>query len=280
VIAALRRASSRTIPVMLVGEPGSGKRMLARAMHDDGPQADAAFVEIDGTHTEAATLQALSAIDAAQLGTLYIHRIGALTAAAQQRLQQVLLQAGLDDAPPRGPRFALVCADREPLAARLRCGAFDADLFHRINGLSLQLPPLRERSDLPALVQRILQAERHGAPTGPGIAAAAMARLQAAQWSGNLRQLRNVMRAAACLASDAASIGLAHLPDDFDPALQPAHEAHDPLPADQAAILTASLHEIERDTVDRVLTETGGNISATARRLGVSRNTIYRKRRA
>jgi sigma-54 dependent transcriptional regulator, acetoin dehydrogenase operon transcriptional activator AcoR len=278
VIAALQRASQRAIPVMLVGEPGSGKRTLARAMHDDGPRGSAAFVEIDASLPEAATLQALSALGGVPLGTLYIHRIGALTAPAQQRLLHMLLHAGLDDAPPREPRFTLVCADREPLAARLRCGAFDADLFHRIHGLSLQLPPLRERSDLPALVQRILQAERPDRSSGPAIAAAAMARLQAAHWGGNLRQLRNVLRAAACLAGDAAPIGLAHLPDDFDPQLQPANTAA-PMPADQAAPHAASLHEIERDTVERVLAETGGNISATARRLGVSRNTIYRKRR-
>jgi sigma-54 dependent transcriptional regulator, acetoin dehydrogenase operon transcriptional activator AcoR len=281
VIAALRRASQRAIPVMLMGEPGSGKRTLARAMHDDGPRCGAAFVEIDGSITDAATLKALSTLAGMPLGTLYIHRIGALAAPAQQCLLQLLLQAGVDDTPPLEPRFALVCADREPLAARLRCGAFDADLFHRINGLSLQLPPLRERSDLPALVQRILQAElREGATgaTGPGIAAAAMARLQAAHWSGNLRQLRNVLRAAACLAGDGAPIGLAHLSDDFDPMPRPANAAA-PVSADRANMHAASLHEIERDTVERVLAETGGNISATARRLGVSRNTIYRKRR-
>ncbi len=308
VIAALRRASQRAIPVMLVGEPGTGKRTLARALHDDGARGGAAFVELDGSGTEAATLHALCAIDVARLGTLYIHHAGALPAAAQQRLLQLLLQAGLDDAPPHRPRFALVCADREPLAARLRCSAFDADLFHRISGLSLHLPPLRERSDLAALARRILQAECPDAASGPAIDAAAMAPLQAAHWSGNLRQLRNVLRAAACLAGDAAAIGLAHLPVDFDPAplpqaatanpqaataepqaatadpqaatANPQAATADPPPAcGDAPPHAASLHEIERRTVDRVLAETGGNVSATARRLGVSRNTIYRKRR-
>jgi sigma-54 dependent transcriptional regulator, acetoin dehydrogenase operon transcriptional activator AcoR len=194
------------------------------------------------------------------------------------------LHAGLDDAPPRRPRFALVCADREPLAARLRCSAFDADLFHRISGLSLQLPPLRERSDLPALVQQMLQAERPDVQSGRHVEPAVMARLQAAHWSGNLRQLRNVLRAAACLAGDAVPIAAAHLPDDFDPVPLPQPspqppEAAAPPGADREAPRAASLQEIERDTVDRVLAETGGNISATARRLGVSRNTIYRKRR-
>jgi sigma-54 dependent transcriptional regulator, acetoin dehydrogenase operon transcriptional activator AcoR len=144
--------------------------------------------------------------------------------------------------------------------------------------LSLRLPPLRERSDLPALVKQMLQAERPDASTGPHIDAHALARLQAAHWSGNLRQLRNVLRAAACLAGDAVPITAAHLPDDFDPAPLPQNAA-DPADRHGDAPHAHSLHEIERDTVKRVLAETGGNVSATARRLGVSRNKIYRKRR-
>jgi sigma-54 dependent transcriptional regulator, acetoin dehydrogenase operon transcriptional activator AcoR len=168
----------------------------------------------------------------------------------------------------------------------IRQQQFREDLYHCLNGLALRLPPLRERTDLPALAQRILQIE---CPNGtPEISSSVMSLFRRCAWPGNIRQLANVLRTAAVMASGEALITEAHLSDDFiDDAGRSAAPAALALPSTTrvpgAALVRpgreATLEESELELVRSTLAATHGNISEASKRLGVSRNTIYRKLR-
>jgi transcriptional regulator of acetoin/glycerol metabolism len=217
----------------------------------------------------------------AQGGTLWLADVGEMPVSLQAELLR-LLQAGqftpLGGDAPVALDVAWVCTTRSPLLG----AGFDASLLHHLNGLAVTLPPLWERSDLGALVQRLLPA--CGATAGAGVSDAAMALLAAHRWPGNLRQLRNVLRAAVLLAGPAATVLPEHLPDEF------AQDACDGRPATAAAAAfatrasadpqaAASLQDLELAAVRAAVDAAGGNISVAARQLGVSRNTVYRKLR-
>jgi sigma-54 dependent transcriptional regulator, acetoin dehydrogenase operon transcriptional activator AcoR len=172
---------------------------------------------------------------------------------------------------------------------------FREDLYYRLNGLAVRMPPLRERSDLLALAQRIV--ERESAPHPLQLSPAVIQLLQNYAWPGNVRQLFNVLRTACVMAAGESMIMRAHLPDDFlddlGAAPKPASEAATvaaPLPVAEPQAVAApaplaipeaarSLGEIEIDVIQRAVDAAGGNISEAAKRLGISRNTIYRRLR-
>jgi sigma-54 dependent transcriptional regulator, acetoin dehydrogenase operon transcriptional activator AcoR len=176
-----------------------------------------------------------------------------------------LLQSRREDGRPRLDLW-LVCSTKVELRDAIAAGRFREDLYHRINGLALRLPPLRERSDLDVLCRRVLDAQPGGAALR--IAADALAVLRRHDWPGNLTQLVSVLRTAAVLAGDVGQIRVEHLPDDL--------VAPPPL---KAAAAPASLEEAEVEMIRRAVEEAGGNISVAARRLLTNRNTSYRKLR-
>ena len=180
-------------------------------------------------------------------------------------------------------------------------GSFREDLYYRMNGLVVRLPSLRERSDLAAVARRILASE---CPNGaPQIGAGVMALFERHPWPGNVRQLANVLRTAAAMAAGEPQIAEQHLSDDFfDDAreVQPAPRATtaqrpEAAPSGQAAMLpdtppvladapasegaARTLEQAEIEMMRSVLEACGGNISEASKRLGVSRNTIYRRLR-
>ena len=175
--------------------------------------------------------------------------------------------------------FQLVCATHRQLEHEIAAGRFREDLYYRLNGLTLQLPPLRERSDFAALVQRLLHEARPGA--APWLAdglAQAMARYR---WPGNLRQLHNALRTACAMLDDGElQIDWPHLPDDLAEALREAPRpragvGHGTGGSAGEADLRAQAQRTVHDTVQAC----DGNLSEAARRLGISRNTLYRKLR-
>ena len=293
----LRRVADRAIPVLIQGDTGTGKELVARALHADSARAQRPFVAIHCAALPEAQIEAelfgpdRAAGHAARRqsggrrppqthgGTLFLDEVGDLSPALQARLLQWLQPALADsDATPHGPAtdLAIVCTSQRPLRERVAAGQLRADLFHRLNGLAVTLPPLRERSDLPALVRRLLDADAGGRRLQ--LAPEVLRLFQTHPWPGNLRQLFNVLRSAALMAGSEGLIESEHLPEDFiDEARRPAalHPGRDP--ADAAA--PQSLESLERDALQRALDAAGGNISAAARRLGVSRNTVYRKLR-
>jgi transcriptional regulator of acetoin/glycerol metabolism len=170
----------------------------------------------------------------------------------------------------------LICATNHNLRKRIAEGLFREDLYYRLNGLVVKLPPLRERTDLDVVVKKILMTETEGGTHY--ISEEVLALFRRHKWPGNFRQLTNLLRTAVIMAGDEEEIGLRHMPDDFldDIADTPAG-AQASSQAVPAAMAGANLEEMELAAILKSLEANGGNVSATARALGVSRNTIYRR---
>ncbi|WP_066331298.1 sigma-54-dependent Fis family transcriptional regulator [Azohydromonas lata] len=316
VVAKLRRVMDRDIAVLILGETGSGKEVLARALHQESARARQPFVAVNCASIPESLIEAelfgyeegalsggrrggaVGRILQAHGGTLFLDEVGDMPAGLQARLLRVLQEGEvmpLGGTRPVPADVAVVSATHSDLRELVERQAFREDLYYRLNGLSVRLPPLRERSDLMALATRIL---RSRCPLrAPTLDADVAQLLQAYHWPGNVRQLVNVLRAAAAMAGDEPTITRAHLPDDFLEDVQrsmgrrrggagtPAAPASVEAPAaalppsGEAADAGATLEELEMQTILRVVQELDGNISLASKRLGISRNTIYRKLR-
>ena len=267
-VAKLQRVLDREIPILILGETGSGRDTLARAVHRDSPRCGASFVPLACAGIGDDELQRHWRLAAA--GTLFLDGVGDLPLPAQARLMRLLQEA---------PAPAIVCASTSPLRDFVAAGTFREDLVYRLNGLAVQLPALRERSDLAALARRMLDGLGGGGGSGgrggvgsvaPVLSPEVLSLLQASRWPGNLRQLFNVLRAAALIAGSEGVIRVEHLPDNV--------LAEAALPTGDGPV-AISLEALEIDAIRRAVASAGGNISEAAKRLGVSRNTIYRKLR-
>ncbi|MCA3825793.1 MAG: sigma 54-interacting transcriptional regulator, partial [Burkholderia sp.] len=214
-------------------------------------------------------------------GTLFLDEIGDMPLAQQVRLMRVLQERAV--MPLGGARAVpvdvrVVCATHRDLRAMIADGTFREDLFYRINGLAVTLPALAARTDLPALVDRILARLAHSEPMPRRLAADVLDAFARHRWPGNLRQMTNVLRTAGMLAEDEAEITLAHLPDDFwlDCDDKPAAATAATPPAPAGTHEGTTLHSHQAAVIDAVLARHGGNVSAAARELGLARNTVYR----
>ncbi len=303
---AIDRASrilKRDIPLLIQGESGAGKEMFAKAFHHSGPRQQQAFVALNcasipetlieaelfgyqgGAFTGARKEGALGKIQQAHGGTLFLDEIGDMPLNLQARLLRVLQERSVT---PLGSNRAiavdisLVCATHRKLRNEVAAGRFREDLYYRLNGLAVTLPALRERNDLRVLIHKLAAAEaiHHGQPVQ--FSENALRCLEAYDWPGNIRQLHNVIRVTmALLDPDESLIDRHHLPEELleGPLLSPADDApaHDPWAAAPLENVPGSLEEIGRQVALRTLEAAGGNISAAARQLGISRNTLYRK---
>ncbi len=300
-----RRVVAKPIPVLVQGESGVGKEVFARALHASGPRRDAPFVAINcaaipealieselfghvaGAFTGARKEGHLGRLREAHGGTLFLDEIGDMPLALQTRLLRVLQErnvtpVGASKAVPVD--FALVCATHSQLLQAAEQGRFRQDLYYRINGLTVQLPALRERSDFVALLQRLLAdlATEQGLGFDVQTAPDLLARLAAYPWPGNLRQLASVLRTAcAMLAEGEDTLGWEHMPDDLAQALTaaPASPRSEAAAGTGADVLPAalSLQQLSHAAIDRALQAARGNMSQAARQLGISRQTLYRK---
>jgi len=291
-IEAAKRVASRDVPILLVGETGTGKELFARALHAASERAEKPFIAVNCAAIPEALLRnelfgagptgivgatregQRGKIVQAHGGTLFLDEIGDLAPALQAQLLHVLEEreviAPVTETPIKVD-VRLVSTTHCNLEERVRRGEFREDLFYRLQGLMLTLPPLRERKDRRALVRHVFAQEAAATP-GVSLSDALIDALCAHQWAGNIRQLRNVLRAMIALrARD--GLDVADLPPDYG--LHPrSAEAVTPSPE------TDSLNPLgraERDALLRELEVERGNISHVARKLGVSRNTLYRK---
>ncbi len=310
-----RRVIDRDIPILIVGETGTGKETLARAIHQDSQRARQPFVAVDcaaipealieaelfgreeGAFGGARSQAAVGKIVQASGGTLFLDQIGEMPLAVQAHLLRVLQERqvlALGASAPVPVDIAIVCATQQPLKERIEAQTFRDDLYYRLNGITLRLPALRQRSDIAMLAERIVAAiaEREAPASPPALAGELAGLLQRHPWPGNVRQLFNVLRSAFAMAAGARLIGRVHLPDDFleellalddtPPLPRPAPMQADPaapVAGANAAPAQRSLGELEIEAIRQALDGAGGNISEAAKRLGISRNTIYRKLR-
>ena len=294
-----RRVVGKPIALLIQGDCGVGKEVFARALHASGPRPHAPFVAINcgaipealieaelfgyvaGAFTGARKEGSLGRLREAHGGTLFLDEIGDMPLPMQTRLLRVLQErsvtpVGAGTAVPVD--FALVCATHCRLREAAEQGRFRADLYYRINGLTLQLPALRERSDFAALTKRLLHSlspERR-----VQLAPALQARLAAYPWPGNLREYASVLRTAcAMLDAHEDQLDWTHMPDDLLDALQDSPPSPSlPAPAPSAQPTGAlSLQALSHAAVLQALHSTQGNVTQAARQLGISRQTIYRK---
>ncbi|MEZ1322178.1 sigma-54-dependent Fis family transcriptional regulator [Pseudomonas fluorescens] len=283
------RLLEKDIPLLIHGETGVGKEVFVKALHQASSRSKQAFIAVNcaaipaelveselfgyekGAFTGANQKGSIGLIRKADKGTLFLDEIGDMPLPTQARLLRVLQERCVQ---PVGSSelFAvdlrIISATNRSLREQVQLGRFREDLYYRIGGLTLELPPLRERSDKEALFKRLW--EQHREPTQwAGLSQEVLELFSRHPWPGNLRQVSSVMQVALAMAEE-QPVRLEHLPDDFFVDLEME-------PVESAAPLGVDLNDVE--ALNRELKASGGNISHLARRLGVSRNTLYKRLR-
>jgi len=289
VVSKAKLALGHEIPILIEGETGTGKELLARAIHASGPRKQGPFIAIncasipeglieselfgheEGAFTGARRRGAMGRVQQAHGGTLFLDEIGEMPLPLQARLLRVIQEreiVPLGGSKPVPVDIAIISATNCKLLERTTKGAFREDLYYRLNGLKLVLPALRERSDLKALIARML--EELGRPE-VSIHPAAMQILQRHSWRGNIRQLGNLLQAA-MIFMEGDELQVQHMPEDFLEELQISSATPVHLKMDSADIAGT-----ECALIRNALEQHQGNMAAAARHLGISRATIYRK---
>ena len=299
-----RRAAQSSSPVLLLGETGTGKELLAHAIHAASRRASGPFVSVNiaavpdtlleaeffgvapGAYTGAERKGRVGKFKLADGGTLFLDEIGDMPPGLQAKLLRALQEGEIE---PLGSNqlvpfdARVVAATSRDLPALVASGQFREDLYYRLNVLPVRVPPLRERrGDIPALIEVLGEDMAHRGSPPPELSASAVALLAAQQWRGNIRELRNVLEQAALRADsdrlDAGQMeallrqsGLAQI----QPALPP-----EPAPPDASALLrplAEQVAELEQRAIAAAMQTTGGNKLAAARLLGISRATLYER---
>ncbi|NWA33246.1 sigma-54-dependent Fis family transcriptional regulator [Pseudomonas sp. C6002] len=278
------RLLEKDIPLLIHGETGVGKEVFVKALHQASSRSQQAFIAVNcaaipaelveselfgyekGAFTGANQKGSIGLIRKADKGTLFLDEIGDMPLPTQARLLRVLQErcvqpVGSSELYPVDLR--IISATNRSLREQVQLGRFREDLYYRIGGLTLELPPLRERTDKRALFKQLWQ--QHREPTQwAGLSNEVLALFEQHPWPGNLRQVSSVLQVALAMAEE-QPIRVEHLPDDFFVDLNGV------VPVCDAVDDSLDLNER--------LKAVGGNISHLARELGVSRNTLYKRLR-
>jgi transcriptional regulator with PAS, ATPase and Fis domain len=278
--------------VLVTGDSGTGKEVVARTIHFAGNRAARPFVPINCTAIPEGLLESelfghvrgaftgahvtkRGLFEQAEGGTLFLDEIGDMSVALQSKLLRVLQDREIR--PVGGTSSVkidvrIIAATNRDLRAEIEAGRFRRDLYYRLNVIPIAIPPLRQRpEDVAALAQAFVR--KHGDGRVRRLTPAAIERLQCARWEGNARELENVIERALAL-SDRAEIGAADLPLEDDAAGNALGES-DVL--QEALDRKLTLAELDALYVERVLAFTGGNKVHAARILGINRRTLYRR---
>ena len=309
VFRAIGRLSQSSATVMITGESGSGKELVARALHRHSPRSDKPFIAINtaaipkdlleselfgherGAFTGAAT-QRRGRFEQAEGGTLFLDEIGDMPAELQTRLLRVLSDGNFYRVGGHSPIKAnvrIIAATHQNLEARVKEGLFREDLFHRLNVIRVRLPSLRERrEDIPILARHFLQksAQELGVEA-KRISDAALRHLAALDFPGNVRQLENVCHWLTVMAPGQL-VDVADLPSDLRDAPVSPNGVTDwesalalvvdrMLVSDERQVHEKLTHAFESILINRALARTGGRRIEAAQILGIGRNTITRK---
>ena len=276
----VRQAAPTDATVLLEGPSGTGKELVARAIHNLSPRAKGPFVAVELAAISPTLLEAelfghekgaftgavarrVGRFEAANHGTLFLDEISEMPLEIQVKLLRVLQERefqrlGSND--PVKTDIRIVAATNRDLAAYVRTGKFREDLYYRLNVIDLHLPALKDRAgDIPLLVGRFLK-EFGGKTVSPE----AMKLLEAYPWPGNVRELRNAVEKM-CVLSPTGEIGEEDVPDEMKRG------------GARTLSTAGTLEETEKEKILAVLEECGGNRTKAAERLGISRRTIYRK---
>lgn len=292
----LRAVAAKEVTVTFVGESGAGKEVMARRLHDLSPRRTGPFVPINcaaipealfeselfgherGAFT-GATERGLGKVEMASGGTLFLDEVAEMPLALQPKLLRFLethrfMRVGGTKKLDVDTRIVL--ATLRPLEEEVRAGRFRADLYYRIQGIVLDVPPLRERRrDIPALIDAFVAqlSAIHGCAP-PKLTRNVRAALVAHDWPGNVRQLRNVIEFITILRSG-QTVRVQDLPRGFH---KPAESRGRGAPF--SLDLDRPLAEIVDAIIDHVIAQEEGNLTRAAKRLGVSIRTLQRRRRA
>ncbi len=284
----IARMAALDTTVLIEGETGTGKELVARAIHGASGRAARPFVVVDCAalpetlfeselfgHERGAFTGAFAArrglLETSAGGTCFLDEIGELTAPLQAKLLRTLQErsirrVGGNDEIPFDVR--VVVATNRDLRKLVADGGFRDDLYYRLNVVTITMPPLRERaSDIPLLAQHFLEvfARRSGRAI-KRLAPESVALLTGYRWPGNVRELEHVIERATALSASETL-----LPDDFPPHLREERDRAPRLPADGM-----TLEDVKRWYVNKVLEESGGNKLRAAELLGIDRRTLYR----
>jgi sigma-54 dependent transcriptional regulator, acetoin dehydrogenase operon transcriptional activator AcoR len=285
-----QRLAAQRFPILLQGETGTGKDVLARAIHAAGSAAGAPFVAVncaalpreliaselfghaEGAFTGARRGGARGRFEEANGGTIFLDEIGDMPLDLQPYLLRVLedgTASRLGEAGKRRLDVRVIAATNRPLAEDVAAGRFRTDLFYRLDGASLCLPALRERpGDIPALIDTLLRGIVPDGETMPSLSPELLEALGARDWPGNVRELRNVLVRIIAMASG-DTIDAAVLPPTRSQAAPPVHRP--------AASRLATLKDNEQQLIRAAIKAADGSATRAARALGISRATMYRR---
>jgi two-component system response regulator AtoC len=297
------RIALGTISVLVVGETGVGKELVAEAIHRRSPRASKPLVRLNcaavtGSLLESewfgyergaftgATQSKPGLLETADGGTVLLDEVGELSLDLQAKLLRVLEDRAIlrvGGLRPRRIDVRFVAATNRDLEAESRAGAFRQDLYFRLNGVTIPVPPLRDRPEEIASLARLFVADVSracGRPEPPSIDAEVQAWLEAYPWPGNVREVRNVLERAVLLAAGAPTISTAELPTGLKPGGRVEAPAGAPLPRQRKESLRESVAEVEKKRVLDALAEAGGNQKRAAELLGISRGTLLARLQA
>jgi transcriptional regulator with PAS, ATPase and Fis domain len=299
----LETVSATNSTILITGETGTGKEVVARAIHHNSPRRVHRFVALNCSAIPETLLEAelfghvrgaftgavgnrQGRLEQSHKGTLFLDEVGTMSAGLQMKLLRVLQEREFErvgDSHTTKVDVRIIAATHNDLARLVADGRFREDLFYRLNVIPVRLPPLRDRKeDIPLLVQHFLEKFRDLAGADSAgrrpttVSQEGMRRLMSYQWPGNVRQLENTIERAMAFGAGRSQIDVSDLPPEIQYSQEPSLPAAVALPED-GVDLDAFIATIERELIRLSLDRTGGNKGQAAKLLNLKRTTLVEK---
>jgi transcriptional regulator with PAS, ATPase and Fis domain len=293
----LETVAATNSTILITGDTGTGKEVVARAIHHNSPRKTHRFVALNCSaipetlleaeifgHVRGAFTGAIGnregRLEQAHKGTLFLDEVGTMSAALQMKMLRVLQEREFErvgDSKTIKVDVRVIAATNSDLTKMVGDGQFREDLYYRLNVIPVHIPPLRERrDDIPLLVQHFLEKFRSGGAAAMTVSQEAMRQLMSYAWPGNVRQLENATERAVAFCGSRGQIEAADLPPEVAGAEPHSVNASLALPED-GVDLDAFVANIERELIQRSLERTGGNKGQAAKLLNLKRTTLVEK---
>jgi two-component system, NtrC family, response regulator AtoC len=293
----LETVAATNSTILIAGETGTGKEVVARSIHHNSPRKTHRFVALNCSaipetlleaeifgHVRGAFTGAIGnregRLEQAHRGTLFLDEVGTMSPGLQMKLLRVLQEREFErvgDSKTTKVDVRVIAATNSDLQKMVADGQFREDLYYRLNVIPVHIPPLRERrDDIPLLVQHFLEKFRGGGTAAVTVSQEAMRRLMSYAWPGNVRQLENATERAVAFGGSRGQIEAADLPPEVAGAEPPSVSGSLALP-DDGMDLDVFVANIERELIQRSLERTGGNKGQAAKLLNLKRTTLVEK---